>query len=89
MIKLLKKYLLNKWAKLIAAFAFIVIFIYLIMPLIAMIPPARELGESNRKYGIPAGTLYYSETPQFGEADNYMKNSRKYNSKSMDSDKSH
>jgi hypothetical protein len=71
---------LRAWAKLIAGFAMIFIFIFVVMPLVSGIPAVEEMLESNRRYNIPAGTLYYSETPQFGNADNFMNNSKNYKS---------
>ncbi len=43
---------------------------------IANIPLFEKMRESNRKYGVDAGTLFYTETEQFNSADRYMQNSR-------------
>jgi uncharacterized protein YybS (DUF2232 family) len=69
---------LTRWARLAAGVVAIVLFIFVVMPLLSQIPAVDDMLESNRRNGIPAGTLYYSETPQFGNADNYMQNSRNH-----------
>lgn len=45
-----------------------------------------EMRESNRKFGVDAGTLFYTETEQFNSADRYMQSSRVATKKSSKPD---
>jgi hypothetical protein len=65
------------WLKLIAGFAFIGIFCFLVLPLLKAVPAIDKMTESNRKNNIDAGSLFYTETSQFSEADNFFINANK------------
>lgn len=69
----------TKWLQLFFGFALLGIFAFIIIPLISEIPLFKKVVEHNRSCEIEAGTLFYTETSQFSEADNYMSNSNKYN----------
>ncbi len=70
-----------KMAKLALLLAGLYLFAFVLLPLGAEIPLLRKVLEHNEKLGIQPQTLFYSETPLFQEADNFMKNSRKFPSK--------
>ncbi len=70
---------MRKWFKLFAAIGLIAIFIVYIAPLISTIPGMKEMTESNRKNGIDAKTLFYTETEQFNSTSNYMTNINREN----------
>ena len=69
---------ITKWFKLILGFALIGFFVLIVFPLLSAVPLVKEVVDTNKKYGIEAETLFYTETAQFGDADNYMQNAKKY-----------
>lgn len=74
------------WIKLIVGFALIGIFCFLILPMLKKVPAIDKMTESNRKNNIDAGTLFYTETSQFSEADNFFTNAKKNFRKENESD---
>jgi len=72
------KNLIKKHLQLIFGFVLLGIFAFIVLPIISEIPQVKEVVISNKKCGIDAGSLFYTETSQFGETDNYMNNTNKY-----------
>jgi len=70
---------LYAWLKLTIGFTLLFIFCFVILPLLQSVPAIQEMAESNRRKSIDANTLFYTETSQFSEADNFFSNSNKSN----------
>ncbi len=66
-----------KAIKLFLGFAMLFIFAFVIVPALSTIPGYKQLIEHNQKNDIDAGSLFYTETDSFEEADNYFINSNK------------
>ncbi len=66
---------LTNWMKLIIGFAALGLFCFVLLPLLKAVPGIKEMTDSNREKAIDAGTLFYTETSQFSEADNFFSNS--------------
>jgi hypothetical protein len=50
---------------------------FIILPLIRELPYVKEAMDESAKYGIKNESLYYSSTPECGEAGSYFRNSKK------------
>ncbi len=68
----------TKYLQLIFAFVLLGIFAFIVIPIISGFPQVNEVVKNNEKYDIEAGSLFYTETSQFGETDNYIRNATKY-----------
>ncbi len=66
------------WVKLAACALAIWAFVFALAPALMRIGPAREVHDVIRDQHIDATALYYTEVPEFNDADNYMRDARRY-----------
>lgn len=69
---------LKKYIQLIICISFIVLFMFLIGPLLEKLPLFKSSVIVIKNRNINAGSLYYTETDQFGPANSVMNNSIRY-----------
>ena len=50
--------------------------VFIIVAALRQLPGAREVYSNNEKRNIEAETLFYTETSQFNETNNYMNNTK-------------
>jgi hypothetical protein len=69
--------MIKKILKLCAWAIAILIGIFIILPEIRELPYIKEAMDESARYGIKNESLYYSSTPECGEAGTYFRNSKK------------
>ncbi len=62
------------WIRLIAALALISILVYVVIPWLNQETPVREVTSVATARGVDATGLFYTETDQVAEAQNYLRN---------------
>jgi len=69
---------IKAWSSLFGFFVLILIFMFIIAPLMERLPLMRSIVKSVEDKGIDAGALYYTEVEQFSVAEINMKNTMDY-----------
>jgi hypothetical protein len=68
--------LLSRWLWLFFGFVCIWAFMFVIVPAFSDLPMVKPIIDFNVKHDIKATALFYSDTEETGEAQNYLKNSK-------------
>jgi hypothetical protein len=76
---------LKAWGCLLGCFALILIFMFVIAPLMEGLPFIKPIVQYNKEQDIDAGALYYTEVEQFSVAEVNMNNTMKYMPNKLDS----
>jgi hypothetical protein len=69
---------LKRWGALILGLFVIWLFVFVLAPRVAEHDMVRPLVQFVEESGIDAGALYYTETKETGDAENYLRNSFRY-----------
>ena len=68
----------RRWTRFFTCILLVLVFIYVIGPLLSGAPLVRELTRFIDERSIEAGALFYTEVEEFSEADVRMRNTRWY-----------
>jgi hypothetical protein len=69
---------LKRWGALLLGLFVIWLFVFVLAPRVAEHDAVRPLVQFVEESGIDAGALYYTETKETGDAENYLRNSFLY-----------
>lgn len=66
------------WAGLLLGLSLILVFMFVIIPLITLIPQVRVIVDYAEEMDIDTGALFYTEIEESAEAESYLRDSLRY-----------